>query len=292
MMQLGHPDYSPKYSDVAGGSGVRGIGAVAGSTGSICLLQGQEDTLNCYRLVYGDITGSRASSPRHHHTFDQIRYIMSGYAQYGDLRIPENTVIYLPETAHYGPNVVHADEPGLGLEIQFGGASGNGYPSMAQWRKGKEELPTRDGEMIDGVWVTIDENGNRHNQDGFEALWETIWHDKAHYAPPRYNDQVYMTPENFNWIEDPRFEGVARKNLGVFTERELRIGFIRVDKGASFLFGEAPAPEIVVVTKGAISWNGETHPRLTAFATTADEEPHTLTGAEDAELYYLKLPTF
>jgi hypothetical protein len=289
-MQIGHPDYSPKYSDVAGGSGVRGTGAQAGSARSVCLLQGQEDTLNCYRMVYGDIRGS--GSPRHHHTFDQIRYIMAGTAHYGDLVIPENTVIYLPESAYYGPLIAHPEETGLGVEIQFGGASGNGYPSMAQWRKGKEELRARNGEIKDGMYVTIDEDGNRHNQDGFEALWEAIWNKKAHYAAPRYDDQVYMNPGNFEWINDPHHDGVARKTLGVFTEREVRIGFIRLEKGASIVFGEEPAPEIAFVTHGRIEWNGESHPRLTAFATTADEGPQTLIAADETEIYYLKLPTF
>jgi hypothetical protein len=289
-MQIGHPDYSPKYSELMGGAGVRATSGKPASAGSTCLLQGQEDALNCYRMVYGDIRGS--GSPRHHHTFDQIRYIMSGYAHYGDLIIPENTVIYLPESAFYGPLIAHPEESGTGVEIQFGGAGGNGYPSMAQWRKGKEALAAMDGEMQGGLYVTIDEDGRRHNQDGAEALWEAVTGKKAHYSKPRYNDQVYMNPENFAWIKDVENPGVARKLLGIFTEREVRIGFIQMEKGASILLGEHPAPEIVFVTQGEIIWNGEHHPRLTALATTADEAPHTLRANSDSELYYLKLPTF
>jgi hypothetical protein len=288
-MQIGHPDTSPKYSEVSGG-GVRGdVTRVRPGPGSACLLQGEEDALNCYRMNYGDIGGG--GSPRHHHTFDQIRYFMTGEAQYGDLVVPPNTIIYLPETVHYGPLVPRPGDKS-GVEIQFGGASGNGYPSMAQRRKGAEALRAKDGHLENGTWVTIDADGNRHNQDGFEALWEAIWDKKANYAKPRYNDQIYMHPENFSWIKDPDNPGVARKTLGVFTEREIRIGFIQLAKGASVQLGERPAPEIAFVTEGAISWNGEAHPRLTAFGTTTDEAPQTLTAIEDSELYYLKLPTF
>jgi hypothetical protein len=292
-VQINHPDTAPTYREVSGG-GVRVNSGLAGG-GPVCLLQGEEDALNCYRMNYqaGVGEGTERFSPRHHHTFDQIRYLMVGDAQYGDLVIPENTIIYLPESAFYGPLISHEGEgPRTGVEIQFGGAGGNGYPSMAQRRKGVDALALKSGKVEGGMYVTYDENGVRHNQDAFEALWEAIYDQKAHYNKPRYDGQIYMNPENFNWIKDPDHSGVAHKTLGVFTERELRIGFIQLDKGASFSFGEQPAPEALFVTQGAIGFNGTVHPRLSAFGTTAEEEPHTLTADEDSELYYLKLPTF
>ena len=86
--------------------------------------------------------------------------------------------------------------------------------------------------------------------------------------------------------------GVARKMLGTFTERETRIGFVQLEKGASFTFGLEPAAEILFLQEGALTYNGTHHPTWSAFATAAGDGPETLVAAEDSELFYVKLSTF
>jgi hypothetical protein len=286
-MQINHPDSAPDYGTVGGG----GVRQSAGTRKSSTLLTGEEDTLNNYRLNYGIGGGDNdALSPRHRHTFDQFRYFLTDGYQLADTVIPAGRIGYFPESVFYGPQVI---PPGVTImDVQFGGAGGNGYPSLAQRRKGMDALRALGGTFESGLYVTVDEKGKRHNQDGFEALMEQITGEKINYVNPRYADQVFVNPENFDWIEDRAFPGVARKSMAVFTERDIRVGAIQLRPGASFSFGTEAAPEIVFVDKGVISFNGEDRPRLTAFGTTATEEPSTLTAAEYTELIYFKLPTF
>src|SRR3954469_12183195 len=42
-------------------------------------------------------------SPRHRHTFDQVRYMMSGSVRYGDKVYSEGDCIYVPAGCTYGP---------------------------------------------------------------------------------------------------------------------------------------------------------------------------------------------
>ena len=57
------------------------------------------------------------------------------------------------------------------------------------------------------------------------------------YPTPRYNGIVMMNPASFDWKKDKEQNGIARKILGDFTERHSRVGFIRIDKGATYSFG-------------------------------------------------------
>jgi hypothetical protein len=290
-VQINHPDTAPDYyGDSGGGVGVREFD---GRPSPRVLLTGEEDTLNCYRFNYNVGGGAGDGfSPRHRHTFDQVRYFLTGEFQYGDQVVPAGLIGYFPESTFYGPLIRTTGEGLNYVDVQFGGAGGNGYPSLEQRRKGSEALLAKGGTLEGGMYITVDENGQRHNQDGFEALWEAVTGKKVTYSEPRYTDQVFMNPDHFAWLKDPELPGVARKTVGVFTEREVRIGFIQLDKGASIPFGEAPAPEILYVNHGAMSYNGTSHPECSAFGTTADEQPHTLTADEATELLYIKLPTF
>jgi quercetin dioxygenase-like cupin family protein len=289
-MQIGHADTAMDYRETGGG-GVRNRPAT-GYGGGV-LLTGEEDSPNEYKfhIVLGGDVGEPTHSPRHHHTFDQVRYLLKGEYSVGtDQVMPEGHVGYFPESVYYGPQDA---APGNDrLTLQCGGASGLGYPSLAQRRKGYEALMASDGKIEGGMWVTVDENGKRHNQDGFEALAEQILGHKLAYAPARYNSIVLMDPDNFDWAKDREHQGVARKTIGVFTERDLRVGFVQLDAGASIPFGTEPAPEILFVKEGSISHNGEAHGRYSAFGTTTEEAPETLTAVEDSELFYIKLHTF
>jgi hypothetical protein len=256
-------------------------------------LDGEEDSPNNYNAHFGtgDGTADRSTAPRHRHVFDQVRFVMEGEYSIKSGEYHSGTyVMFHPEGAFYGPVEMSPDV--TEFTVQFGGASGTGFPSPAQRRKGAEALAQLPGRLEGGKYIWFDDEGNQHNQDGAEALYEQITGRPIVYPPSRYNEAFVMRPENFAWEPDPDQPGVARKRLGTFTERDTRIGFIKLDAGASFSFGTEPAPEILFVTMGSLSLDGETLPRLTAFATTADESPSTLTAVEPTEAYYLKLPTF
>jgi hypothetical protein len=43
---------------------------------------------------------------------------------------------------------------------------------------------------------------------------------------------------------------------------------------------------------GTVTHDGSKHEELTAFSSSAQERPETLNAIEDAEFFYVKLPTF
>jgi len=49
--------------------------------------------------------------------------------------------------------------------------------------------------------------------DGYQASWEYINQRPMVYPERRYQDPVFMNPENYNWIAQGD-GGVARKRLG------------------------------------------------------------------------------
>jgi hypothetical protein len=272
-------------------------GSVRGrTTRSAVPLMGEEDSPDnyCVRIgTQGDGGDEiRKGSPRHRHNFDQIRYPLRGdHPIAPDQVIPEGWVGYFPEGTFYGP-YGPGTMPLTMLVIQFGGPSGEGFASVAQVRKGLDALNAKGGKLEDGMYLWEDEEGKRHAQDAFEATWENIYERKIDYPAERFSSFILMNPASFAWVKDRDASGVAHKWLGSFSEREVRIGFVGLDKGASLNFGTEPAGEMMFLQEGALSHNGTDHPTRTCFATAAGDAPETLTAIEDSELFYLKLPTF
>ncbi|MYS21819.1 hypothetical protein GA0115240_135284 [Streptomyces sp. DvalAA-14] len=285
-MQTGHPEAAPNYYDQAGN-------LRTGTRISRTLLTGKEDAPDNFRLGYsygGD--DAQWTTPRHHHNFEQVRFVLDGeYSVASRRTLPAGWVGYFPESAYYGPQDIN---PTLTMLIlQFGGPSGQGYASIAQRKKGLEDLKARaDGELKNGIFSWVDENGTHHNQDAFEAVWEQMNGRTIEYPPSRYADIILMNPDNFGWRDDPAAPGVAWKSLGVFSERLTKIAFARLEPGATLAFGQEPSNEIAFVVRGELDLNGDKHPALTAFGSSKEDEPVGLTATEATTVFYVKLPTF
>jgi hypothetical protein len=202
--------------------------------------------------------------------------------------LPAGWVGYFPESAYYGPQV---KSPSLKMvTLQFGGPSGLGFYSVAQRRDAMVSLRAR-GSFDNGIYRWRAEDGTRHNEDAGEAVWREVFGELA-YPEPRYDSIVLIDPSQFDWVKDTAAPGVWRKQLGTFSEREIRIALIRLDSGARLSLGAEPAAEVMFLKHGAITHDGRGHGPLTAFGSAAAEQPGMLTATEDAELLYVKLPTF
>ena len=256
------------------------------------LLTGRESSPDNFKFNFGGGGDSEDwTTPRHRHNFEQVRYPLSGdYVIAKNKVLPSGWVAYFPESAYYGPQVKSGNLTMLSL--QFGGPSGTGYWSVAQRKKGYEDLLAKGGKFDEGIYSWVDETGQRHNQDAAEAVWEQIYGRKIEYPKPRYPEFVVMDPDSFTWIRDADEPGVAWKKLGSFTEREIRVAFIRLDKGARLPFGREKAGEILFIKEGSLSHDDKSHGRHSAFHVAAGEQPVTLTALEPSELFYVKLPTF
>jgi hypothetical protein len=259
------------------------------------LLTGEEDAPDNYVVRFGQDESQEGEpdryGPRHRHNFEQIRYPIDGdYQISGERVIPAGWVGYFPESVHYGPNKL---TPGVDLfVVQYGGPSGLGLNSIAQNRKGREGLKAKGRRFEDGLVLWEDEAGVTHKQDGFEALMEETGGKPVEYAPRRYDDILLINPEGFPWQTDESQPGVESKTLGIFTARDVRIGFFKIDAGATLKFGTQPATEIGFVKSGTVEHDGKSYGYGSAFSTTPTEAPEAITATETAEIFYLKLPTF
>ena len=88
--------------------------------------------------------------------------------------------------------------------------------------------------------------------DGSQAIFEHAMGHQLEFATPRYTDVIAMNPAAYDWL--PQGDaGVWEKWLGSFTERNLRIGFLRLDAGAVYQAGQHPSIEILFQINGQVS---------------------------------------
>jgi hypothetical protein len=253
------------------------------------LLFGEDGSPNNYDLNMG-LTGSGGwRTPRHRHNFDQIRYVIKGTLPYTETDVlEEGWVGYFPESVHYGPQ--ERSEGLRTMVLQCGGASGAGYLSVAQREAVNTEL-AKTGEFKKGLYHYTDANGVPQTQDGSQAIFERAMGHKLEFATPRYTDVIAMNPAAYDWLPqgDP---GVWEKWLGSFTERNLRIGLLRLDAGAVYQAGQFPSIEILFQIKGSVSAGGEKYGPETGYEFLANEGPVPVEAVEPTEFLRTVLHTF
>lgn len=229
-------------------------------------------------------TRGKYTTPRHRHNFEQIRFCLEGAINFGPGKdVKAGQIGYFPEGTPYGPQDI---DDQLAMVVQFGGASGQGFMSYRQLEDGFARLKAR-GEFENGVFKRTDGEG-RKNQDGYEAIWEMVNGRKLDYPKPRYEEPVLMDPEAFAWRADPAQAGIARKLLGVFSERGVRLEMLRLGEAAFDLAsGENELLAYVVagnVQAGGRGWGAGTAMRLKPHARS------TLAGAGHADMLLMTLP--
>lgn len=249
------------------------------------LLDGKPGTAGNFSLQVSS-TPDGYYSPRHRHNFDQFRYQLEGDFDFGpDGKMTPGSLAYFPEGTHYGPQ----NSPGASvtLVLQFGGASGSGYISEAEYRQAAAELSAT-GTFEKGVYTRVREDGRKSNKDAFEAVWEHVNGRPLEYPPRRYERAVFMRPENFHWVDMRDRPGVRRKLFGVFTECGTRAAMLHITPGTAWPLGDH-AVYFVVQGRGKVSAKGFS--RHTAIHLEPGEEA-ILTADEETELLKFGLPRF
>ena len=280
-MQINHPSTAPDYD----------AGELrSGKLVSKVLAVGREGALNCYRFSL-EIAGEETwVTPCHRHNFDQLRLHLEGeYSFAKDKWVKGLKVGYYPESMHYGPQVRRNNDKTLNL--QFGGASRDGFMTPRERRIGYDEL-MKNGHFEKGSYTWFDAKGKRHRKEAYEAVWELMRGRKIVYAKPRYDTLIHMDPDSYEWVKDEANSGVAYKRLGSFTENCVSVGFIRLDRGATVSIGKHTAPQLLFVVTGSVSVDVHTHGPETGFALDEKEGPAQFKGVDEAQLYFAQLPTF
>jgi hypothetical protein len=279
-MQIKHADQGEETS-----AAIRG-----GDREFKTLLVGDESSPDNYRLVLARQSG-KVVAPRHKHNFDQIRMCLSGDGQnYGpDRWIRPGEIVYFPEGVPYGPE--DSDCHRLGVTLQFGGASGNGFLSSRRTRQGMEELK-QFGTFAKGIFHRNGDlaPGQRRNQDSFEAVWEHVNQRTLEYPKPRYDEPVLMRPQNFAW-QDSGQPGLTLKTLGRFTERRVEISLLHLAAKARGRLASRPGTQVGFVVDGNGRINANELRQFSAFSLDKGEAAD-LETASGLEILLIGLPIF
>jgi hypothetical protein len=188
------------------------------------------DPANFRLLLSATLPGYYA--PRHKHNFEQVRYkIDTVPTRYDDLgNADAGSVGYFPEGTPYGP--ASSEERTQGLILQYGGPSGHGYMSLSEYKEHFNALKKR-GTFQKGIFTWHDEAGGKHNQDGYEAVWESWSGRKLEYPKQRYRSAILMEPENFPWTAAKGRAGVRHRQLGVFGDPGTKLEMISLAPGVT-----------------------------------------------------------
>jgi hypothetical protein len=196
-------------------------------------------------------------SPRHRHTFAQVRFMLDGVIAYGNDLVERGDCMYLPEGVRYGPMQPAKKEEAQGevppnklFDMQFMGASRVPYHHPDDLLRARQEL-MKSGEFPgDGFYHR--EDGKRI--DAWEALDENITGKKTVFLPKREEDPVIMHSGSFRWTESVDHPGVAYKYLGNFTDVGPMLLIYRVSAGSVLPSGTSPWQQVFCLMEGSIEY--------------------------------------
>ncbi|MDH7798535.1 MULTISPECIES: hypothetical protein [unclassified Beijerinckia] len=279
-MQIGHAD---AYEGAVTTPEFRGGGKLFRT-----LLSGVEGHPSNFRLVYVRVDGPIAT-PRHRHNFDQLRFAIEGDINYGPGQwIKPGELAYFPEGTPYGPEV--ANNARLGITLQFGGDSGEGFISERQMNEGTALLQQH-GAFENGIYHRTDNppEGVRRNQDAFEAIWEAVNGRRIAYPPKRWDAPILMQPQDQPWIDiEP---GVSAKSLGTFGARGTAFALLRIYPGHNHTLTARDGQRIGFVLSGAGSVDGHALRTHSAFASDSHGTA-TITANSSLHLLLSDMPAF
>jgi hypothetical protein len=250
------------------------------------LVEGEPATLDNFQLSLGEVGGD-FFSPRHRHNFEQVRFQLEGTLDFGrDGKMSPGMVGFFPEGVAYGPQTQKPDEgPYLTAVLQCGGASGSGYLSREEVKRGVDEL-RKYGEFKDGVFRRRKDVPGKRNLDAYQAIWEFMNQRAMAYPKGRYAAPIMMDPANYQWVPVAGMAGVSEKLLGIFTERRSTVRLLKLAAGASY---EAAGRSLYLTFSGTGSIASRKLRRLTTlFVERGETAP--ITADETTELLHLGLP--
>ena len=264
---------------------LRGLEHRGGMFHSRRLAEGEPGTVDNFQLTWGRMGGD-FYSPRHRHNFEQVRVQLQGELDYSkDGKLTPGMVGYFPEGVSYGPQVPSPDEQSITLVFQCGGASGGGYMSRRESKAAVDAL-SEIGVFTDGVFRRNEGEEGKRNMDGFQAIWEHVNQRKLEFPKPRYDQPVFMDPDNYQWLPVDGAPGVGEKLLGVFSECRTEAGILKLDPGAVH---QARGRGIYYVFTGAGEIAGDAFEPMTTLFVDHGESA-AFTAIETTTIFHMGLP--
>lgn len=207
-----------------------------------------EFSWNAYEKGYG--------TPRHKHTFDQVRFALQGDREIKDGYLKPGDCGFYPEGVPYGPQLQTEASTGLGL--QFQGAAGIPYLRHDDLNRAAKALKDEGATFADGVYARILPDGKKITKDGHAACFEYLTGKKIEFPKPRFGSPIVMHPNTAQWTPDRKIEGVEHKYMGSFGVRRSGLRLTRLQPGATLPAHVQEDAEIRYLTAGSITYGGKT----------------------------------
>jgi len=219
-------------------------------------------------------------SPRHRHTFQQVRYVLSGKMKYGSEVYEPGDCLYIPEGTYYGPvKPVESGEQLHFADIQFEGPSGIPYPEPEEVVDAQRKL-AETGTFEEGVYTFP----NGRKRDAYEAILEQLTGHKIEYPRPRLNSYVVIRSTTIPWLQHAEIPGLQRRDLAYFFESGPNIKMARLKKGAALPGATPVGHRAVFLLEGELSFGGDTFDPLSYFMLPSGEEHAPLQAMADATI--------
>jgi hypothetical protein len=202
-------------------------------------------------------------SPRHRHTFQQVRYVCSGKMQYGKETYGVGDCLYLPEGAYYGPIKPVTEAGGEQLhfvDIQFEGPSGIPYPEPEEVVDAQRALAAI-GKFEEGIYTFPD----GRKRDAYEAILEKITGQRIEYPRSRLADYVVMRTALYPWLPHRDLVGVAQKHLGYFFESGPNLKLVKLSAGRALPAVPPQGHRAVFLLKGELEFDAQQFAPLSYF---------------------------
>lgn len=220
-------------------------------------------------------------SPRHRHTFQQIRFVLSGEMKYGHERYGPGDCLYLPEGISYGPIKPKQEKDSEQLhfvDMQFMGPSGIPYPDPDEVVRAQRALAQR-GVFEEGIYTGPD----GRKKDAYEVILEEITGQEITYPPSRLTDYVVMRSGAYPSLPHKSLAGVSQKHLGCFFECGPNIKLLSMKEGATIPAGRPEGHRALFLISGEVEFGGEVFDSLSYFVFPNDTDYAAIKAIKDVE---------
>lgn len=258
--------------------------------------QDEPDGLNFIfvRNTFHDDASEAFETPRHRHTFAQLKFVEKGSSNYiPGHDIPEGSMGYFPRMAYYGPQS-KSRCTSIGMQFGFHGEHQKG-PVWEGYRAGALARLKARGTIANGTYTDVDpETGESRVRDGVQAIYEEqyLMHTgkPLEFRPGRYEAPVLMHPKAFDWHNLEH--GVDIKRLGAFFDHpgpngDTRISMLRLD-GGSFTMPTDRAQLAWTLSPGLVAGGGVYPELAAAFSPRGDAG--TISADGGIEVYLVEFP--
>lgn len=223
-------------------------------------------------------------SPRHRHTFQQVRFLINGKMRYNRETYNVGDCLYIPEGAYYGPiKPVPIEEGGSEqmhfVDIQFEGPSGIPYPEPDVVVNAQRALAKR-GVFEEGVYTYP----NGRKRDAYEAILEEITGQPVEYPPSRLDNYVVMRSDSYPWIDVAGLPGVRQKQLGYFFECGPNIKKLSMRAGSTLPAYVPTGHRAMFLLSGKLHFEGKDFDPLSYFVCPDGVPMGEVRADEDSEL--------